>query len=182
MPRGVGDDSTHALCDDRAMSDSLEASSPCCVSCRPSPRTGSPSPRILRSRPLPAPAPDRRAAGAVSASMPRWCSARRRATSPRKWRSVPPRFCDGRILMVREISTAAVDASRRLGRRESDACRGGREGSLGGVGLRGSRDPARGGGDRRRHAHPPSFHHAYKLFFLCDLLGGRPRAASRRAQ
>lgn len=28
--------------------------------------------------------------------------------------------------------------------------------------------------DRRRHGHPPSRHHAYKLFFLCDLIGGAP--------
>jgi len=26
--------------------------------------------------------------------------------------------------------------------------------------------------DRRRHAHPPSFHHIYKFFFLCELTGG----------
>jgi ADP-ribose pyrophosphatase YjhB (NUDIX family) len=26
--------------------------------------------------------------------------------------------------------------------------------------------------DRRKHAHPPMFFHVYKLFFLCDLLGG----------
>ena len=28
--------------------------------------------------------------------------------------------------------------------------------------------------DRRKHGHPPSRHHAYKLFFQCDLLGGSP--------
>ncbi len=28
--------------------------------------------------------------------------------------------------------------------------------------------------DRDRHAHPPIPYHAYKLFFLCDLLGGEP--------
>jgi ADP-ribose pyrophosphatase YjhB (NUDIX family) len=26
--------------------------------------------------------------------------------------------------------------------------------------------------DRNKHPHPPNSHHAYKLFFLCDLLGG----------
>jgi ADP-ribose pyrophosphatase YjhB (NUDIX family) len=26
--------------------------------------------------------------------------------------------------------------------------------------------------DRRKHAHPSQFHHAYKLFFLCELTGG----------
>jgi len=26
--------------------------------------------------------------------------------------------------------------------------------------------------DRRRHPHPPHVHHIYKLFFLCELLGG----------
>jgi ADP-ribose pyrophosphatase YjhB (NUDIX family) len=26
--------------------------------------------------------------------------------------------------------------------------------------------------DRRKHPHPPQFHHIYKLFFLCDLTGG----------
>jgi ADP-ribose pyrophosphatase YjhB (NUDIX family) len=26
--------------------------------------------------------------------------------------------------------------------------------------------------DTRRQDHPPAFHHAYKLFFLCDLTGG----------
>lgn len=28
--------------------------------------------------------------------------------------------------------------------------------------------------DRRKHDHPPSRHHAYKLFFLCNLIGGAP--------
>lgn len=28
--------------------------------------------------------------------------------------------------------------------------------------------------DRRLHGHPPSRHHAYKLFFRCELLGGAP--------
>jgi len=28
--------------------------------------------------------------------------------------------------------------------------------------------------DRQRHPHPPSLYHIYKLFFLCDLLGGAP--------
>jgi len=27
--------------------------------------------------------------------------------------------------------------------------------------------------DRRKHAHPPMFFHVYKLFFLCELLGGK---------
>jgi ADP-ribose pyrophosphatase YjhB (NUDIX family) len=26
--------------------------------------------------------------------------------------------------------------------------------------------------DRRKHAHPPMFFHVYKLFFLCELIGG----------
>ena len=26
--------------------------------------------------------------------------------------------------------------------------------------------------NRRKHAHPPSFHHACKFFFLCELTGG----------
>jgi len=26
--------------------------------------------------------------------------------------------------------------------------------------------------DRRRHSHPPSMHHIYKLLFLCELTGG----------
>jgi ADP-ribose pyrophosphatase YjhB (NUDIX family) len=26
--------------------------------------------------------------------------------------------------------------------------------------------------DRRRHGHPPSFQHVYKMFFLCELTGG----------
>lgn len=29
--------------------------------------------------------------------------------------------------------------------------------------------------DRRGHGHPPSPRHTYKLFFLCELLGGAPR-------
>ena len=28
--------------------------------------------------------------------------------------------------------------------------------------------------DRRKHGHPPSRHHAYKLFFRCELIGGAP--------
>jgi ADP-ribose pyrophosphatase YjhB (NUDIX family) len=31
--------------------------------------------------------------------------------------------------------------------------------------------------DRDRHGHPPIPFHAYKLFFLCELLGGEARAA-----
>jgi ADP-ribose pyrophosphatase YjhB (NUDIX family) len=32
--------------------------------------------------------------------------------------------------------------------------------------------------DKNRHPHPPGVHHIYKLFFVCELLGGSP-AASR---
>jgi ADP-ribose pyrophosphatase YjhB (NUDIX family) len=32
--------------------------------------------------------------------------------------------------------------------------------------------------DKNRHPHPPGVHHIYKLFFVCELLGGGP-AASR---
>jgi ADP-ribose pyrophosphatase YjhB (NUDIX family) len=28
--------------------------------------------------------------------------------------------------------------------------------------------------DRMRHPHPPSVHHIYKLFFLCEITGGTP--------
>ncbi len=28
--------------------------------------------------------------------------------------------------------------------------------------------------DRRKHPHPPQFHHQYKVFFLCELTGGGP--------
>lgn len=28
--------------------------------------------------------------------------------------------------------------------------------------------------DKNKHDHPPSIYHAYKLFFLCELLGGSP--------
>jgi ADP-ribose pyrophosphatase YjhB (NUDIX family) len=28
--------------------------------------------------------------------------------------------------------------------------------------------------DRNKHAHPPSLHHIYKLFFQCQLVGGSP--------
>jgi ADP-ribose pyrophosphatase YjhB (NUDIX family) len=28
--------------------------------------------------------------------------------------------------------------------------------------------------DKNRHPHPPSVHHIYKLFFLCELTGGAP--------
>lgn len=28
--------------------------------------------------------------------------------------------------------------------------------------------------DRNRHPHPPSVHHIYKLFFLCEITGGSP--------
>lgn len=28
--------------------------------------------------------------------------------------------------------------------------------------------------DRRKHPHPPSVHHIYKLMFLCELTGGTP--------
>lgn len=31
--------------------------------------------------------------------------------------------------------------------------------------------------DRNRHGHPPIPWHAYKLFFLCDLIGGSPAAS-----
>ncbi len=29
--------------------------------------------------------------------------------------------------------------------------------------------------DKRLHGHPPSPRHTYKLFFICDLIGGQPR-------
>jgi ADP-ribose pyrophosphatase YjhB (NUDIX family) len=28
--------------------------------------------------------------------------------------------------------------------------------------------------DRQLHPHPPSLYHIYKVFFLCDLVGGTP--------
>ena len=31
--------------------------------------------------------------------------------------------------------------------------------------------------DTRRQDHPPAFHHAYKVFFLCDLTGGAARGS-----
>ncbi len=31
--------------------------------------------------------------------------------------------------------------------------------------------------DRNRHPHPPTAHHAYKLFFLCELVGGEARTS-----
>jgi len=32
--------------------------------------------------------------------------------------------------------------------------------------------------DKNRHPHPPGVHHIYKLFFVCELLGGGPAAGS----
>ncbi len=32
--------------------------------------------------------------------------------------------------------------------------------------------------DRRRHPHPPSLHHIYKVLFLCELVGGAPSTSS----
>ena len=32
--------------------------------------------------------------------------------------------------------------------------------------------------DKNRHPHPPGVHHIYKLFFVCELLGGDPSASS----
>jgi ADP-ribose pyrophosphatase YjhB (NUDIX family) len=32
--------------------------------------------------------------------------------------------------------------------------------------------------DKRRHPHPPGIHHIYKLFFLCERLGGEPTVSS----
>jgi ADP-ribose pyrophosphatase YjhB (NUDIX family) len=31
--------------------------------------------------------------------------------------------------------------------------------------------------DKNRHPHPPGVHHIYKLFFVCELTGGSPRAS-----
>lgn len=31
--------------------------------------------------------------------------------------------------------------------------------------------------DRNKHTHPPMFFHIYKLFFICDIVGGAPRAS-----
>ncbi len=28
--------------------------------------------------------------------------------------------------------------------------------------------------DKNKHEHPPTIYHTYKLFFLCELLGGSP--------
>jgi ADP-ribose pyrophosphatase len=32
--------------------------------------------------------------------------------------------------------------------------------------------------DRNRHPHPPLIHHCWKLFFVCELLGGEPRPSN----
>jgi ADP-ribose pyrophosphatase YjhB (NUDIX family) len=32
--------------------------------------------------------------------------------------------------------------------------------------------------DKLRHPHPPGIHHIYKLFFLCERIGGEPRVSS----
>jgi ADP-ribose pyrophosphatase YjhB (NUDIX family) len=32
--------------------------------------------------------------------------------------------------------------------------------------------------DKNRHPHPPSIHHIYKLFFLCELTGGAPTVSN----
>ena len=32
--------------------------------------------------------------------------------------------------------------------------------------------------DKNRHPHPPGVHHIYKLFFVCELLGGAPLASN----
>jgi ADP-ribose pyrophosphatase YjhB (NUDIX family) len=32
--------------------------------------------------------------------------------------------------------------------------------------------------DKNKHPHPPSVHHIYKLFFLCELTGGAPRTSN----
>jgi ADP-ribose pyrophosphatase YjhB (NUDIX family) len=32
--------------------------------------------------------------------------------------------------------------------------------------------------DKNRHPHPPGVHHIYKLFFVCELLGGSAQASS----
>jgi len=32
--------------------------------------------------------------------------------------------------------------------------------------------------DKNRHPHPPSVHHIYKLFFLCDLTGGAAKTSN----
>jgi ADP-ribose pyrophosphatase YjhB (NUDIX family) len=32
--------------------------------------------------------------------------------------------------------------------------------------------------DKLRHPHPPGIHHIYKLFFLCELLGGEPAVST----
>jgi len=32
--------------------------------------------------------------------------------------------------------------------------------------------------DKNRHPHPPSLHHIYKLFFLCDLTGGAAKTSN----
>ncbi len=31
--------------------------------------------------------------------------------------------------------------------------------------------------DRNKHPHPPFIHHIYKLFFLCDIIGGSPQSS-----
>lgn len=36
--------------------------------------------------------------------------------------------------------------------------------------------------DRNKHAHPPIVHHAFKLFFQCELLGGAARASNETSE
>lgn len=86
-------------------------------------------------------------------------------------------FRDGRILMVREIS----DGLWTLPGGWADVNQTPAEAVVKEVweesGFQARATKLAAVWDRRRHAHPPSFHHAYKLFFLCDLIGGEAKGS-----
>jgi ADP-ribose pyrophosphatase YjhB (NUDIX family) len=81
-------------------------------------------------------------------------------------------FRDGRILMVREIS----DGLWTLPGGWADVNQSPSEAIVKEIreesGFEARATKLAAVWDRRRHGHPPAFHHAYKLFFLCDLVGG----------
>jgi len=66
-----------------------------------------------------------------------------------------------------------VDAAGRLGRRERSPQRGRGSRGVRGIGYRTRATKLLAVLDRSKHPHvPPLSFHIYKLFFLCELLGG----------
>ena len=76
-----------------------------------------------------------------------------------------------------------MDPARRLGRRQSIGGRVRRAGNRRGIGIRGPGPEARGGLRLPKSGHPPRhIDSIYKMFFICEIVGGAARASDETSE